>query len=127
MLGCQKKVAQQTSVKNDFGVRVKLSKKTLNHLLNRTAIVAGPDPDWQLGTKLRHLGSLHSDTWTGTAADLAEHGVLAVYPVAGWWKVRKKLELYHKKARYVLIISIHTPETDVDLYTAIENLLAVEV
>ncbi len=85
----------------------------------------GFDPDWRLGPNLRHLGSLHSDTWTGTAADLAERGILAVYPVAGWWKTSKKLERYDKTARYALIISIRTPETDVDLYNAIENLVAV--
>lgn len=85
----------------------------------------GSDPDWRLGPNLRHLGSLHSDTWTGTAADLAERGILAVYPVAGWWKTSKKLERYDKTARYALIISIRTPETDVDLYNAIENLVAI--
>ena len=85
----------------------------------------GSDPDWRLGPNLRHLGSLHSDTWTGTAADLAERGILAVYPVAGWWKTSKKLERYDKTARYALIISIRTPETDIDLYNAIENLVAI--
>jgi Subtilase family len=85
----------------------------------------GLDPDWQLGPKLRHLGSLHSDTWTGTAADLAERGILTVYPVTGWWKTRKKQECYNKTARYALIISIRTPETDVDLYSVIENLVAI--
>ncbi len=85
----------------------------------------GSDPDWRLGPNLRHLGSLHSDTWTGTAADLAERGILAVYPVAGWWKTSKKLERYDKTARYALIISIRTPETDVDLYNAIETLVAI--
>jgi hypothetical protein len=85
----------------------------------------GFDSNWQLGTGLRHLGSLHSDTWTGTAAALAERGVLAIYPVAGWWKTRKKEGRYDKKARYALIISIRTPETEVDLYNAIENLVAI--
>ena len=85
----------------------------------------GSDYNWQLGAGLRHLGSLHSDTWTGTAAALAERGVLAIYPVAGWWKTRKKEGRYDKKARYALIISIRTPETEVDLYNAIENLVAI--
>ncbi|MDD5277880.1 MAG: S8 family peptidase [Methylovulum sp.] len=85
----------------------------------------GSDPDWRLGPKLRHLGSLHSDIWSGTAADLAERGVLAIYPVAGWWKTRKILERYNNKARYALVISILTPETDIDLYNAIENLIAI--
>ncbi len=38
--------------------------------------VGGTDADWELGKKLRHLGSLHTDTWRGTAADLAQRGVL---------------------------------------------------
>lgn len=85
----------------------------------------GSDPCWRLGPDLRHLGSLHSDAWKGTAAELAERGILAIYPVAGWWKNRKKLERYDKKARYALIVSIHTEETKVDLYDAIENLITV--
>jgi hypothetical protein len=32
-----------------------------------------------LGQQLRRKGSIHSDTWTGTAAKLAECGVIAVY------------------------------------------------
>lgn len=87
----------------------------------------GSDLGWRLGPTLRHLGSLHSDTWTGTAAALAERGALAVYPVAGWWKTRKKLERYNNKARYALVISIRTPETDVDLYNAIESLVAISI
>jgi hypothetical protein len=87
----------------------------------------GSDPNWQLGSKLRHLGSLHSDTWTGTAAALAQRGVIAVYPVAGWWKNRKKLGGYDKPARYALIVSIRTPETGIDLYNIVEQLVAVPV
>ncbi|WP_027147376.1 S8 family peptidase [Methylobacter marinus] len=85
----------------------------------------GSDSNWLLGPDLRHRGSLHSDMWTGTAAALAERGILAVYPVTGWWKTRKKEGRYDQKARYALIISIRTPETDVDLYNAIENLVAI--
>ena len=87
----------------------------------------GSDQDWRLGPNLRHLGSLHSDTWTGTAADLAQRGALVVYPVTGWWKTRKNLFGFNKKARYALMISIKTPETGIDLYNAIENILAVSV
>lgn len=85
------------------------------------------DPRWKLGTQLRHLGSLHSDVWSGTAAALAACGVLAVYPVTGWWKTRKKQECYDNSARYALIVSIHTPQTEVDLYHVVENLIAVSV
>jgi len=81
------------------------------------------DPNWLLGTMLRHHGSIHSDRWHGTAADLASRGLLAVYPAMGWWKTRKALKRYDKKARYALLISIHAPEIDVDLYSTVEQLI----
>lgn len=82
---------------------------------------SGDDLNWLIGTQSRHKGSLHSDIWKGRAADLASRGVLAVFPTLGWWKTRAALARYNKKARYALIVSIHAPEVDVDLYTAVEN------
>ncbi len=82
---------------------------------------SGDDPKWLIGTQGRHKGSLHSDIWKGSAAELASRGVLAVFPTLGWWKTRAALARYNKKARYALIVSIHAPEVDVDLYTAVEN------
>lgn len=87
----------------------------------------GSDEDWRIGIKHRHKGSLHSDIWRGTAADLASRGVLAVYPTAGWWKTRTKLERYDSPARYTLIVSIHAPEVETDLYSAVANRIAVSV
>lgn len=85
------------------------------------------DPAWVLGDKQRHKGSLHQDIWKGTAADLANRGYLAVYPAAGWWRTRHKLERYNLPARYSLIISIRTPETETDLYNAVVQQIAVPV
>ena len=85
------------------------------------------DPSWLVGAQGRHRGSLHSDIWRGTAADLASRGVIAVYPTAGWWKTRQALERYDKAARYALIVSIRTPEVDVDLRTEVDNQIAVGV
>jgi len=79
----------------------------------------GSDPNWRVGPTLRNLGSLHSDLWTGTAAELAERGILAIYPALGWWKTAKKLGKYNKKARYAFIVSIKAPKTNVDLYNII--------
>ncbi len=87
----------------------------------------GSDPNWRLGIDRRHLGSLHSDTWTGTAADLSERGVLAVYPSLGWWKTAKRLERYNHRARYALVISIRAPEVTVDLYNVIAQAIATPV
>ena len=86
----------------------------------------GSDPAWRLGTKLRHLGSIHSDTWVGTAADLAERGILAIYPTIGWWKTAVKLERYNNQARYALVVSIKAPEATVDLYNEIANKIKIQ-
>ena len=90
-------------------------------------LVGGDDVGWLVGKQARHRGSLHSDMWLGSAADLASRGALAVYPALGWWKTRTRLERYEKKAPYSLIISILTPEVGVDLYSAVEAIIATRV
>lgn len=87
----------------------------------------GTDPDWTVGKQNRHRGSLHSDSWRGTAADLADRDAIAVYPTTGWWKTRTRLERYDSVARYALIVSIRAPETDVDLYTPVANQVTAKV
>ncbi|QVL31432.1 S8 family peptidase [Telmatocola sphagniphila] len=76
--------------------------------------------NWIVGEDGRTHGSIHSDWWTGTAAELAAAGHLAVYPVTGWWRERPHLGRVAQRTRYSLIISIETPDTAVDLYTPIE-------
>ncbi len=85
------------------------------------------DTDWYLGERQRHRGSLHRDVWQGTAADLASRGFIAVYPSAGWWRSRPALEHYALPARYSLVVSIHTEQTEVDLYAVIANKVAIVV
>jgi len=87
---------------------------------------APADSNWLLGD-FRNKGSVHKDIWSGTAAELADRGVLAIYPAMGWWRTRAKLESYNKKARYALIISIEAPTAEVDLYTPIAIALANKV
>lgn len=89
--------------------------------------VGGTDTGWLIGKQNRHKGSLHSDIWIGNAADLASRGTLAVYPAIGWWKTRHFLERYDKAARYALIVSIHAPEVEVDLYNSVANRIATPV
>ncbi len=85
------------------------------------------DPGWTIGPRQRNQGSLHSDQWTGTAAELAERYHLAVYPVGGWWKERPNLDRWRRRVRYALIVTIKTPEVAVDIYTPVANQVAVEV
>ena len=77
------------------------------------------DSSWLLGALNRHKGSLHQDIWHGTAAELANRGLIAVYPGAGWWRTRAKLERYNSEARYSLLVSINTPENNIDLYSVV--------
>ena len=87
----------------------------------------GESGKWALGEKLRSLGSIHSDTWYGTAAELAARGYIAIYPVLGWWKERANLQRWGKSARYALVVSIKTPGVETDIYTPVVNQIAAQV
>ncbi len=81
---------------------------------------------WLLGT-FRDSGSLHSDFWRGTAADLAERDAIGIFPVGGWWKEKPYLDRYNDHARYSLIVTIRAPNAEVDLYAAVETILTTEI
>lgn len=86
-----------------------------------------PDPGWTIGPKQRNKGSIHSDRWRGSAADLALRNILAVYPAGGWWKERPHLERWRQSSRYSLIVSIKAAEVDVDIYTPVANQIGIEI
>jgi Subtilase family len=88
------------------------------------ASVRSSDSKWLLGD-FRHKGSVHKDIWTGSAAELAARGYVAVYPAMGWWRTRTKLSSFNKSAKYSLVISIEAPRTDVDIYSAVDSLLEI--
>jgi len=62
--------------------------------------------EWFFGLQTRSAGSLHTDIWTGTAADLAQRGMIAIHPAGGWWKERKKRDHSELGAPNCLIVSI---------------------
>ncbi len=80
---------------------------------------------WTIGSRLRTRGSVHCDWWTASAAEVADCGQVAVFPVTGWWRERKHLGCVEKRTRYALIVTISTPATDVDLYTPIAQLVGL--
>lgn len=83
---------------------------------------------WALGSAgLTNRGSIHSNWWKTSGAELAACGEIAVYPVGGWWKQRKHLEMFYRSVRYSLVISIETRATEVRLYSAIANLLNIPI
>ena len=102
--------------------------------LNAAAREDGEMPDsssgserWRIGSNGRDQGSVHSDIWQGTAADLATCNMVGVYPVIGWWRERPWLDRWSRKTRYSLIVSIHTPAQDVDIYTPVANMVSVPI
>jgi hypothetical protein len=87
----------------------------------------GEDLEWQNGGHLQAKGSVHSDVWTGTAAQLASCGSVAVFPISGWWRDRPHLMRFDSIAPYSLLITLETDDTTVDLYTPIAQQIGVDV
>ncbi|MBQ9452821.1 MAG: peptidase S8, partial [Desulfovibrio sp.] len=79
---------------------------------------------WTIGVKGRSCGSIHSDFWKGTAAEIATCRYMAVYPVVGWWRKRRHLHRDASLARYSLIVSIQTDGEIVDIYTPVAQHIA---
>lgn len=85
------------------------------------------DSHWRIGDQLRRRGSIHSDVWSGSAAELANRGLLAVYPASGWWRKRQKLGRYSRAARYALVVSIEAPEIPADIYNIVAEEIATNI
>ena len=85
------------------------------------------DNNWYLGINNRDVGSIHSDVWEDTAINLAQSDSIAVFPVVGWWRERTALKKYNSKIRYSLIVTVETPEEQVDLYTPIMTKIASRI
>jgi hypothetical protein len=82
---------------------------------------------WVIGPQARDKGSIHSDIWKGTAAQLSASNLIAVYPAIGWWRERHHLGKWNHKTRYTLIVSINTPEESVDIYTPVATQIGVSI
>jgi hypothetical protein len=87
----------------------------------------GHDDAWLIGSDARSRGSVHSDVWRGTAADIANAGRVAVFPVSGWWRYLESQHRWNSEARYALLITLRTPDIDVDIYSQIETLVETQV
>ena len=118
-----------------FGLRfdLKRSRETNARFRARTNAALGtggsggdPNDKWLFGPKSISAGSLHVDVWEGPAVELASRNEICVFPVNGWWRERQSLGMVNRKARYALVLGLETPDVDVDLYTEIQQLLAIE-
>jgi len=106
--------------------RKRLNQRALDEDEDKPA--AGGDAEaWFLGEVARNRGSIHSDMWVGTAADLAERGWVGIYPVSGWWKDQPKRDRSGMGARYALVIGIETDAEDIDIWTPVAQAIGVPI
>lgn len=106
--------------------RKRLNKKALEEDESKPA-TGGDSSEWYLGEQARNRGSIHSDILSCNAADLAERGVIAVYPVSGWWKDQPKRDRSANGARYALVVSIETPGVNTDIWTPVAEQVGLPV
>lgn len=83
------------------------------------------DREWDLKANLQTRGSIHSDCWRGSAAELANSDLVAVYPVTGWWREQPRLGFAEKRTRYAVIVTIATDDAEVELYEAVDEEIAM--
>nr|WP_225937429.1 S8 family peptidase [Myxococcus sp. RHSTA-1-4] len=106
--------------------RKRLNRRALDEDEAKPA-TGGDSSEWYLGEQARNHGSIHSDILQGFAADLAERGVIGIYPVSGWWKDQPKRDRSEKGARYALVVSIETPGVETDIWTPVAQQVGVPV
>ena len=104
----------------------RLNKKALDED-EAKPVTGGAASEWYLGEQARNRGSLHSDILSCNAADLAERGAIAVYPVSGWWKDQPARDRSDLGARYALVVSIETPGVETDIWTPVAQQVGVAI
>lgn len=87
---------------------------------------AGSDR-WTFGKQNRDVGSIHSDVWEGTAANIADCNKIAVFPIIGWWRERHNLKKFNAKGRYSLIVSLDTPAENVEIYSTVQVMIQIPI
>lgn len=82
------------------------------------------DDSWDFGSVRRDVGSLHIDQLTGNASDLARRNLIAVHPVAGWWKNKALLKGELPTVRFALIVEIDAENIEAQLYAEVQTSVA---
>ncbi len=118
--GLRFRMKSGTETLNEFRARINQAARAEEEgVATRTAA-----EEWMLGT-FRDHGSIHSDFWHGSAAELAERDAIAVFPIGGWWKEKPYLERSNQVARYALVVTIRAPGSDIDIYTPVVAQIAI--
>jgi hypothetical protein len=78
------------------------------------------DDGWVFGRNRRDVGSLQIDELTCAASDLARRNLIAVHPVAGWWKSKTVSDPTEHSARFALIVEIDAGSVEAELYDEVQ-------
>ena len=114
--------------------RVHESEEAFEKRLNQAALaddeqrqtVESDSQKWRFGSRVRERGSLHSDVFLCTGAELSECGLLGIYPKSGWWKDQPSRARSPEAAvPYALIVSLETEAQNVDIWTPVYQMLKV--
>ena len=111
----------------DSGESVDAFKARISKQMRDETYIPEGGEHWLINSKIRDKGTIHKDIWRGSAIDLSTRNKIAVYPVGGWWRTRKKLQRYNNSVRYSLIVTIDAPLTDIDIYTPVMNQIEIEI
>jgi hypothetical protein len=122
--GLRFEVKSPTETVDEF--RKRLNQRALEEDEGRPP-TAGDAAGWFLGEQTRNKGSIHSDMWVGTAADLAERGVVGIYPVSGWWKEQPKRDRSQFGAHYALMVGLETEAEEIDIWTPVAQEIGVPI
>ncbi|MBK8591403.1 MAG: S8 family serine peptidase [Sandaracinaceae bacterium] len=122
--GLRFEVKGRAELTEDF--RKRLNQKALDEDEAKPA-KGGDSSEWYLGEQARNRGSIHTDILSCSAADLAERGVIGIYPVSGWWKDQPKRDRSAKGARYALVVSIETPGVEADIWTPVAQQVGLPI
>ena len=121
--GLRFKVMRATETLDEFKLRINAYDREDDYDEDH----AGETGRWELGVEGPTNGSIHSNVWYGSAAELANRGHIAVHPNLGWWRTRTSEKRFDQSVRYSLIVSVSTPDQAIDIYTPVANQIGIPV
>jgi hypothetical protein len=90
-------------------------------------VVKGSTDGWRISQSHRNRGSVHSDFWEGSCADLLSMKHVAIFPVTGWWRTRPSRGKTEERVRYSLIATIESANPAIDVATEIATAITTVV
>ena len=126
--GCQLRFRVSTPGQTEDDLEAQVSKFAAEEMKSAQAhaYVRGSTKGWALGQQVQR-GSIHSDVWEGSAADLLSMKHIVVFPLTGWWRTRPKQGRADARIKYGLVVSLEAENPALDIYTEIANQVAIPI